>query len=417
MISPALLALALAAAPLTMDDAVREALARRPALRAARGGAAAAEASAREARGALLPQVGLDARYGWRRDGPEGGGRSVSADSASASVSADALLFDFGRTPSRVRAARASAEAARHDAETSARDVVLEVRVAYLGVLAAEALEKVAGETLANQERHLAQTEAMVAAGSRAAIDLARLRTQVASARAALVRAGNDVRVARTRLDVATGAPGRGAYDVVDPALPALAAEAQPTDALFVQAVAARPELASLRASVEARSATLAAERRSLWPTLRGGLSAGGAATDPALAPAWATTAGLTLSWTLFDGLSSRAAGDAAAAQLDVSRARLDDEGQRVWEELDGAASDVASARAQLPAAEEGLGAARELLGLADARYREGVGSSLELADAELELASAAAQRVRVGYDLASARARLVRALGRDAWE
>lgn len=417
MITPALLALALAAAPLPLDEAVAEALSRRPALRAARGQAVSAAASAREARGALLPQAGLDARYGWRRDGPEGGGPAGDGDSASGTVSADALLWDFGRTSSRVRAARASAAAAGHDAEASAADVVLEVRVAYLGVLAAEALERVAAETLANEERHLAQTEAMVAAGTRAAIDLARLRTQVASARAALVRARNDARVARTALDVAMGSPGRAAYDVVDPALPALAAEGQETDALFARAVAARPELASLRASVEAGRASVDAERRALWPSLRGGVSAGATSTDPALAPAWSTTAGITLSWTLFDGLSSRAAREGAEARLDVARARLDDEGQRVWGELDRAASDVASARAQLPAAEEGLAAARELLGLAEARYREGVGSSLELADAQLELANAAAQRVQVGYDLASARARLVRALGGEAWE
>jgi outer membrane protein len=417
MIASALLALALAAPALTLEEAVAAALARRPAVRAAQGQAAAAEASARETRGALLPQVGLDARYGLRRDWPEGGGRSVAGDAASASLSADALLWDFGRTRDRVRAARASADAAARDAETTARDVVLEARLAYFGVLEAGALERVARETLANQERHLAQTQAMVAAGSRAAIDLARLRTQVASARAALVRAGNDVRIARTRLDVAMGSPGREAYETVAPALPALAVEGQPTDALFGQAIAARPELASLRASVEAQSYALAAERRSLWPSLRLGASAAGAGEDPRLEPAWGASAAVTLTWPLFDGFSSRAAADAADARLEVSRARLDDEAQRVWGEIDGAASDVASARAELPAADEALSAARDLLGLADARYREGVGSSLELADAELELATAAARRVQVEYDLASARARLVRALGREAWE
>jgi outer membrane protein len=413
-----LLALSLAAPPaLTMDDAVAAALARRPALRAARGQAEAADAAAREVRGGLLPQVGLDARYALRRDWPEGGGRSVAGDSGSASLSADVLLWDFHRTRSRLRAARSSAEASGLDADAAARDVVLEVRVAYLGVLEGGALEQVARETLANQERHLAQTQEMVKAGTRAAIDLARLRTQVASARAALVRAENGVRTARTRLDVAMGAPGQAGYATVAPALPALAAEGQPTDALFARAVPTRPELASLRATVEAQTYTLAAARRSLWPSLRLGASAGGTDEDLRDEPAWGTSAAVTLSWPLFDGLSSRAAADAARARLEVSRAQLDDQQQRVWEELDVAASDVASGRAQLPAAEEALAAARDLLGLAEARYREGVGSSLELADAELELATAAAQRVQVEYDLASARARLVRALGREAWE
>jgi outer membrane protein len=417
MIAP-LLALALAApATLTLDDAVAAALARRPALRAARGQAAAAEAAAREIRGALLPRVGLDGRYALSRDWPPGGGSAATTDSASASLSADLLVWDFARTRSRLRSARSSAEASALDVDAAARDVVLEARVAYLGVLEADALAGVARETLANQERHLAQTTEMVKAGTRAAIDLARLRTQVASARAALVRAENDVRTARTRLDVAMGAPGQAAYATVAPTLPALAAEAETPEALFAQAVRTRPELASLRASVEAQAYSLAAERRSLLPSLRLGAAASGAGAVPVDEPAWSTSAGVTLSWTLFDGLSSRAAQDAASARLEVSRALLGDEEQRVWQEIDGAAAGVASARAQLPAADEALAAARDLRGLAEARYREGVGSSLELADAELELATAAAQRVQVEYDLASARAELVRALGREAWE
>jgi outer membrane protein TolC len=416
MTASLLLALSLAAPALTMEEAVATALARRPVLAAARGQVAATEAGAQEARGALLPQAGAAARYDLRRDWPARGG-AFSDESASASVSADVLVWDFDRTRSRVRAARASALATGHDAEATVQDVVLEVRLAYLGVLEAHALEEVARERLENQERHLAQTTEMVRVGTRAAIDLARLRTQVASARAALVRAGNTVRTARARLDVAMGSPGQAEYATVLPSLPPLAVEGEPLEALFAQAAERRPELASLRASLAASGHVVKAAERTLWPSLRLGGGASGGGLEVTDDSSFAATAGVSLSWPLFDGLSSRAAADAARARLDVGRAQLGDREQRIWEELEVAATSVASAGAELPAAEEALVAARELLGLAEARYREGVGSSLELADAELELASAAAQRVQVGYDLASARARLVRALGREAWE
>lgn len=423
MISPLLLALALSAAPpppaaaprpLTLDEAVAAALARRPAVRASRDQAAAAEAAAREARGALLPQVGLDGRYTHARTAPPGG-PVTSTDTNTASLSGDVLVWDFGRTSSRWRAARSSAEAAAQDARATARAAALEARLAYFGVLEAAALEEVAARTLANQERHLSDTLEMVKAGTRAAIDTARLRTQAASARAALVRARNAVRTARTRLDVAMGAPGQPDYATVAPALPPLAAEGKPTDTLFAEAARLRPELASLRASADAGAYAVTAASRALWPALRAGAGATAAGND-ALDPAWTASAGVTLGWTLFDGLSSRAAADGARARLEATRAQLDDRGQQIWQELDVASSDVASAGAQLPAADEGVAAARDLLGLADARYREGVGSSLELADAELELQSAAAQRVQVEYDLASARARLLSALGQDEW-
>jgi outer membrane protein len=423
MTAPLLLALALAAAPdpaatpraLTLDEAVAAAVARRPAVRASREAAASAEASAREARGALLPQLGLDGRWTHARtDPPEG--EAFSSDSTSASLSADVLVWDFGRTSSRWRSAQASADAASEDARATAQQAILEARLAYFGVLAAVALDQVAAQALANGERHLSDTEAMVQAGSRAAIDLARLRTQVATARAAAVRTRNAVRTARTRLDVAMGVPGQPDYATVAPSIPALAAEERPTDALFAQAVAARPELAALRASVSAGAHAVKAADRALWPSLRASAGAAGAGSD-ALDPAWTASAAVSLSWTLFDGLSARAAAEGARARLEATRAQLDERGQQVWKELDEAASDVASARAQRPAAEEGVEASKDLLGYAEARYREGVGSSLELADAELELVNAAAQRVQVEYDLASARARLLSAVGQEEWK
>ncbi len=413
-----LVCLALAATPasLTLDEAVATALSSRPSLRAVQGRARSAEAAARVARGALLPQVGVDGRYSVHRDVAPGGSPVTEGDSASASLGADLLLWDFGRTSSRWGAARASAAAAGDDAQASARDVVLEVRLAYLGVLEAEALEEVARVTLANQERHLRETEAMVSAGTRAAIDLARLRTQAASARAALVRARNDTSTARTRLAVAMGVPDRAERVLVTPHLPALAVETQPPDGLLADAARTRPELASLRSGILAQDRTLTAAERWLLPSLRLGATASASGPDP-LEPGYGGAVGVTLSWNIFDGLSSPAQADVERARLEVARAQLGDLEQRVFEEVEVAGGAVTSARAALPAAEEALVAARELLGLADARYREGVGTSLELADAELELATAAAQRVRVGYDLDGARAQLLRALGRDRWE
>jgi outer membrane protein len=167
---------------------------------------------------------------------------------------------------------------------------------------------------------------------------------------------------------------------------------------------------------VSASQYALKSADRALWPSIHANAGVTGAGAD-ALDPAWTTAAGVTLSWTLFDGLSSQAASQAARARVEQTRAQLDERGQQVWQELDTALSDVASGRAQLPAAEEGVAAATDLLGLAEARYREGVGSSLELADAQLALSNAQAQRIQVKYDLASARARLLSAVGQRPWK
>jgi outer membrane protein len=59
------------------------------------------------------------------------------------------------------------------------------------------------------------------------------------------------------------------------------------------------------------------------------------------------------------------------------------------------------------------LASAREQLRLAEQRFATGVGSILELYDAQVSYAGAAAQAVQARYSLASARAQLLAALGR----
>ena len=70
------------------------------------------------------------------------------------------------------------------------------------------------------------------------------------------------------------------------------------------------------------------------------------------------------------------------------------------------------AAKGVTEATEEAITSAREQLRLAEGRYAAGVGSGLELADAQLAMQDAAAQRVQAEYRLASARAQLLRALG-----
>jgi len=66
-----------------------------------------------------------------------------------------------------------------------------------------------------------------------------------------------------------------------------------------------------------------------------------------------------------------------------------------------------------ITASEEAVASAREQLRLAEGRYQAGVGSALELGDAQLAMQHAAAQGVQAEYNLAAARARLLRAVGR----
>ena len=81
--------------------------------------------------------------------------------------------------------------------------------------------------------------------------------------------------------------------------------------------------------------------------------------------------------------------------------------------EVEQAQLAVRAAKAAGVAAEEAIVNAREQLRLAEGRYSAGLGSVIELGDAQVLLTNAAAQGVQARYNLATARAQLMAALGK----
>jgi len=64
-------------------------------------------------------------------------------------------------------------------------------------------------------------------------------------------------------------------------------------------------------------------------------------------------------------------------------------------------------------AADEAVTNAKERLRLAEGRYQAGVGSIIELGDAQVAATTAQAQKVQADYNVSTARAQLLNALGR----
>jgi len=233
--------------------------------------------------------------------------------------------------------------------------------------------------------------------------------------------------VARAQLNQAMGIAADTDYDVGDDTLPAVPGETGPVGTLIDEAIRARPDVAALDHQVQARDLAARSARGGYWPTL----NLVGAARDEGQSleqthtsdnfgqpvtlggMAWNVWGGVQLRWPLFQGLLTRGQVREADAQAVAARAERDGLVQEVWVAVQEAAASVRAAQEALIAADEALTAGRERLRLADGRYASGVGSIIELADAELGAANTGAQRVAAEYALATARAALVLALGR----
>ncbi len=400
----------------SLEDAIRTARANHPQLLQARAGAEAAAARADEALAPLLPQVGgsLSYRRGTANSPGLGPTSWTGKDLWTAGATASQLVWDFGQTTGRWDSAKESAGAQRDSERHTALQVVLGVRSAFFTARASKDLVGVARETLANQEAHLRQIRGFVEVGTRPEIDLAQARTDRANAQVQLITAENAYQTARAQLNQAMGIEGPTDYDVADDTMPAVEGEDQPLETLLAEAIRARPDVASLEGQVRAQQAAIGSARGGYFPSL--GVAAGISDTgpDPARSVAnWNATA--TLTWNFFQGGLTAAQVREARASLTGIEAQLAALRQQVRLEVDQAARAVRAAKAALSAAGEALLNARERLRLAEGRYQTGTGSIIELGDAQVALTAAGAQQVQADYTLASARAQLLKALGRPA--
>jgi outer membrane protein len=127
----------------------------------------------------------------------------------------------------------------------------------------------------------------------------------------------------------------------------------------------------------------------------------------------WNAAAGVTLTWNLFQGGLTKGIVHEAEGNLGIAAAQLDVLRQQVRVDVDQALLAIRAAKAALSSSRNALVAARQRLSLAEGRYQNGSGSVIELGDAQIAAANAAAQVVQTDFQLATARAQLLFALGR----
>ena len=413
-----------------LQDAVELGLKNQPVLRGAHSQTIAAEGRRTQARSGLLPQVTAVASYQRVRAASFGGRGGAATTTAGGTVSAvpntdtsgvdiftvggtvTQLIWDWGTTYNRTRSADRLVDSFVALEKVASQGVVVDVRRSYFTARAQKALVGVARESLSNVEKHLVQIEGFVNVGTRPEIDLAQARTDVASNRLLLINAENAYSVARAQLGRAIGLPDEGEFDVADDELPPVEGEELPTESLVTRAIAGRPELVSFEKQRQSYELLAKGFRGNYGPSLSASASASETGTDIAdLGPAWSV--GLNLTWPLFQGGLTHGQVREAEANADVVRAQADSEKVQIRVDVQQAQLGIRAAKASQTAAGEVLFNSRERLRLAEGRYASGVGSVIELGDAQLAVTQAAAQVVQAQFQLSSARADLLAALGR----
>jgi len=410
MMTPALVVALAVSRILTLADALATAQKDQPTVHQARASTEAARARIGEARAPLLPQLFGAASYGKATSnsaagsfpacataGSSGGSTSASwstCDRWSFSITAQQTLWDASGQLARWRQNVATAEGVEETERATRLTVALNVRSFYFQARANKALMQVAKDTLANQQKHLDQVVGFVKVGTQPEIALAQQRTAVANAQVQLITAENNYEVAKAQLNQAIGIERDTNYDVEDESTPEIAGEDQSTDPLLAEALKARPDYISLDRQVEAQKLAIWAAKTAYGPNLSASTGFTYNGTDITNL-AWNWNFSLTLNWQLFQGGLTWYTVKEQKANLEGVEAQRDLLRQQVRLSVEQARLAVRAAKAALGAAHEAEDNARTQLRLAEGRYGAGVGSIIELGDAQVAATTAAAQRVQ----------------------
>jgi outer membrane protein len=430
----ALLIFMVQAKVLSLDEALRTADRNQPQIRQARANTDAALARVGEARAPLLPQLNGQAIYRRQTQNQQPGalatlgGGSVGSGMAGGAVTnpsswatfdqfnftitASQTLWDASGQLARWRQFVSTAEAQEATERATRLSISLTVRQNFFNARANKDLVEVARATLADQDRHLAQTEGFVKVGTQPEIALATARTNRANALVQVITAENNYEVAKAQLNQTMGIEGPTDYDVGDQELGVIPGEDAGLDDLLGEALKNRPEFVAIDKQVMAQELTIWAAKTAYGP----GLTASTGFTDAGSALnnlGWNWSFNLTLSWNLFAGGLTWYTVKEQKANLEALRAQRDLLRQQTRLQVDQARLAVRAAKAALAASEEALINAKEQLKLAEGRYNAGVGNVIELTDAQVAATTAAGQRVQAAYSVSSARAQLMQALGR----
>ena len=319
-------------------------------------------------------------------------------------------IYDFGRTPTQVKISRLNFDSSRSDLENVIEQVIQGVKQTYFGVLQAKRNREVAQDTVKQFQQHLDQAKGFYEVGTKPKFDVIKAEVDLSTAKLNLIKAENAVRIAMVNLNNAMGVPNAPEY-VLEDNLSSRKYEVTLEEALS-RAFENRPDLLSVIAKKQSAEGSVDLANANYYPFITGNALyswAGGRIDE--LDHGW--TVGATLTVPIFSGFLTKYQVAQAKANLDVLRANEESVRQTVTLDVQQAYLNLKQAEESIPTAELGVQQAQENMDIANGRYAAGVGSPIEVTDAEVSLVNAKTAYIQALYDYKVAQANLEKAMGK----
>ena len=404
-------------ARLTLQDAKAMAITNHPQVLAARNEAAYSNQQITMTRAPYYPTVDADLTGSQGNSLARAGAGALAASRLfnrfGQGILFSQLVTDLGRTRNLIASSRFQAEATNQTYQATQYDVLLEVTRSYFAVLHAQAVVRVANETLAARQLLLDQVSTLANNNLRSQLDVSFADVNVSEARLLLLRAQDDVDSAFADLTRAMGSDQQMNYQLVDEPLPQSPPDRP--DPLVMEALNNRPEIASFRAAAESAASFAEAEKDLARPSASvlgtfGYLpliNSGGTHI-----PSEYEGVALNVDIPVFNGHLFSARREAARYRANEADQRLRDTQERIARDVRVAWASSMNAFQRIDVTAQFLRQATLALDLAQGRYNLGLASIIELTQAQLNVTQAEIENLSAKYDYETQNAALQYSVG-----
>jgi outer membrane protein TolC len=415
---------------LSLQEALRLALAQNPVTRASQAAESGAAERLKQAGAAYLPTLNYSESLQWGTNPVYVFGslleqhrfQSNNFDLQSlnrpdpllnfaSQLTMEQTLFDGNRSRQRLRATSTALDMTKQQTRQSEMDLLAAVTEAYYAAVLAEEELRVAEESLATAEADLERAQALRDSGMATDADVLSLRVSRTTVMDRRIRSENSLLVARARLNDALGAPLETDYALSTPLQPATAV-ALTLEQLETLALRERPEVAQAGMALTlaqtdwnlARSAFLPeVSVHGVFEANRHSFAAGGGTN-------WMT--GATLRWNLFNGFSDRA----RIAEASFLRTQREEEQRKITSglrlQVRQSYLDLQAANSRMDVAQASIAEAEENHRIIANRYEAGLSNATDLLRSQTAWSEAKTRYLAAVFDQRVATLRLERAAG-----
>jgi outer membrane protein TolC len=398
---------------LALADVVDLALRNNPATRASWAQARASADLLGSARGQYYPSINGSATLSRIQSSATLARPAGTRTEYGPSLTLNYLLADFGGRSGSVERARQTLFAASLSHNATLQNTVLQAEAAYFTYMATVALLGAEQSAIAEAQASLKAAQQRFKVGLATIADVLQAKTALSQEQLNLETTQGNLQAARGGLAAALGLPANLPFDLAPmPAATPVGMISVSVDSVINAALRNRPDLAAARAQAAAAAAEVRVARSAEFPSLTLGSTAARTYSNPPsfAGPSYNVTLGLALP--LFNGFSRQYDLAAARAQADAISALADQTRQQVVTQVFVSYYALQTAEQRVATADDLLASAQQSVEVAAGRYREGVGSIIDLLTAQTALASARAQQVQSRWQWYTSLAQLARDAG-----